>query len=123
MFRYLKKLFTGVDEDEENFKEFLELNERLSAPRVNAGKQLAEQYMAEKLLKGGYIQYYEVEDAIESKYNTGSQAVINGFLTRMDEYKNDGTIEIIPFERGELVFIHKDYAENFYKEIMEKLKS
>ena len=122
MFRYLKKLFTGVDEDAENWKEFVELNARLSAPRVDAGKQLAEQYMAEKLLKGDYIQYYEVVNTIESKYNTGAQAVVNGFLKRMDEYKNDGTIEIIPFEGGELVFIHKNYSEAFYKEILKKLK-
>jgi len=75
------------------------------------GGEIAEDCLNHGLLKGEIVRLSEITNAIRQHYSYNANVVEHGFLTKMKSYVDQGYVININAEGGDMVFVHKNHAE------------
>ena len=109
-----KKYGKASDPDEVSDKDmddiFHGMMER-SSKWESKGGEIAEDCLNNGLLKGEIVRLSEITNAIRQHYSYNANVVEHGFLTKMKSYVDQGSVININAEGGDMVFVHKNHAE------------
>ena len=115
MFEFLRRAFGGRPPGDDIFEQMMERSQKF----VLIGRQIADDRVEQGLRKGEFITLSSIEKFIRSNHLYNTEAVINGFLTRIQDYISAEEILNISVESGDVLLAHRDHAS----EILRRLKS
>ncbi|MCC2524991.1 hypothetical protein [Vibrio coralliilyticus] len=82
----------------------------LGTNQIQQGKDIADDCFKNGLTSGKVVKLNEIEQSILDNYEYMPNAVINGFLQRMQEYIDSGVVLNLSIQGEGPVFVHRDHA-------------
>ena len=113
MFDFLKRTFGGRSSGDDIIEKMMERSQKF----VLIGRQIADDCVEEGLRKGEIAKLSEMEKFIASNHLYNTEAVINGFLTRMQDYLTAEEVINLSVEGGDAIFVHKNHVAAFLQKI------
>lgn len=115
MFDFLKSSARGSDRADAILEKMMERSQRF----VVTGRQIADDCFDDALKVGKFTTLSSMERYIRSNHTYNTEAVINGFLTRIQEYESAGQVVHIEMEGGDFLLSHRDHTAD----ILQRLQS
>ncbi|MCG9622297.1 hypothetical protein L1D56_20375 [Vibrio diabolicus] len=110
------------DYKEESYTSNMDDNDQLKAVakslgqnQLKLGQEIADDCFVNGLSTGEFVSLNDISDMIHSKFDYMPHAVESGFLRRMNEYIDSGSVVNLSVENVGIVFIHKDYFDEYIK--------
>jgi hypothetical protein len=113
VFDFLKKTFGSQNSGDDIIAMLMEHSQKF----VLIGRQIADDCVEEGLRKGEIVKLSEMEKFIASNHLYNTQAVVNGFLTRIQDYIAAEEIINLSVEGGDAIFVHKNHVAAFLQKI------
>ncbi len=104
-------------------EEILRMQDQLFKKSDEFGIQLAENCLGRALRNGDELYLSDIEKGLARNNEYSTVHALEGFQSRMREFIEEGEIFSYAVEGGDTIFVHKDYADDFLKEINEDLNS
>lgn len=82
----------------------------LGTNQIQQGKDIADDCFKNGLTSGEVVKLNEIEQYILDNYEYMPNAVINGFLQRMQEYIDSGVVLNLSIQGEGPVFVHRDHS-------------
>jgi hypothetical protein len=111
----IKKLFGLHDDATRSARKVWEGASEQAGKWDAIGMDLADDCYQNGLAKGEIVRLSDITFLISENYAYNTNIVQGGFLRKMELYHNQATEVKVKDERGDIVFIHKNFVEEILK--------
>lgn len=113
MFDFLKSSARGSDRADAILEKMMERSQRF----VVTGRQIADDCFDDALKVGKFTTLSSMDRHIRANHGYNTEAVINGFLTRIQEYVTAEQIVHVAMEGGDFLLAHRDHAASIVQRL------
>ena len=101
----------------EAYGELTELMTRANHNSLTTGEGIAEECFTEGLCKGMPLFLSQTETQIRKEFTHNIEAILSGFLRKMQDYVDSGVVVHFTTQTGEVMFAHKEHADRISEEL------